>query len=115
MAPNGVPTLRDPDGHQVPFGIRRDEQGVLRIGRTRVTLETLLDAYHAGLTVEQILDDYPSLTTPDVLAALAVYEADRAAFADYLAVRVSEAEVLRGRSESRNDLARLRRVARRAG
>ena len=115
MSADESTSLRDPNGNHVPFGIRRDDQGVLRIGKTRITLETLLEAYFAGLTVEQILDDYPTLTPADVLASLAVYEADRSSFGPYLSERRLAADVLMSRSSHRNDLERLRAMHRRAG
>ena len=38
---------------------------------TRITVEIILEKIAAGLTVEEILSDYPRLTRDDVLAAVA--------------------------------------------
>jgi uncharacterized protein (DUF433 family) len=37
---------------------------------TRVTVEMILEKLAADLPIEEILDDYPQLTRPDVLAAI---------------------------------------------
>jgi len=37
---------------------------------TRITVEIILEEIAAGLTVEEILSDYPRLTRDDVLAAV---------------------------------------------
>lgn len=42
---------------------------------TRITVELILRACANGMTPEQIVDDYPQLTTADISAALA-YAAD---------------------------------------
>src|SRR4051794_28349603 len=38
-----------------------DSQGVLRVGGTRVTLDTVVEVYQAGSTPEEIARHYPSL------------------------------------------------------
>ena len=38
---------------------------------TRITVEVLLEKLAADIPIEEILDDYPSLTRQDVLAAIA--------------------------------------------
>jgi uncharacterized protein (DUF433 family) len=55
----------------VPF--REDSEGVIRVGGTRVTLDTILTAYMKGSTPEQIAQDYSSLATADIYAAIAYY------------------------------------------
>jgi uncharacterized protein (DUF433 family) len=51
--------------------------GAPRIAGTRVHVSVVLDNLAAGLTPEQIVDEYPSLTIDDVRAAIA-YAADLA-------------------------------------
>ena len=38
-----------------------DAHGVLRVGNTRVTLDTVLAAFADGATAEEIVQQYPSL------------------------------------------------------
>lgn len=51
-----------------PFA--RDDDGVIRIGGTRVTLETLLAAFSEGATAEEIVQQYPVLNLGDVYQAI---------------------------------------------
>jgi len=37
---------------------------------TRITVEILLEKLAAGISVEEILDDYPAISREDVMAAL---------------------------------------------
>ena len=41
------------------------------IARTRITVEQVLRKLAAGMSIEEVLRDYPRLTRDDVLAALA--------------------------------------------
>ena len=43
-----------------------DEAGGIRIGQTRVTLDSLLAAYDAGSTPEEIAVQYPILTLAEI-------------------------------------------------
>jgi hypothetical protein len=40
-----------------------DANGVLRVGNTRATLDTVLAAFADGATAEEIVQQYPSLAT----------------------------------------------------
>jgi len=44
-----------------PAPLQLDEDGVLRVGGTRVRLETILAAFNQGSAAEEILLKYPSL------------------------------------------------------
>lgn len=48
--------------------LRMDEQGVVQIGDSRVTLDILIDEFNDGSTPEDIVQDYPSLGLGDVYA-----------------------------------------------
>ena len=50
--------------------LSRDADGVIRVGKTRVTLDTVVDAYRDGATVEGIVQQYPSLEPADVHAVI---------------------------------------------
>lgn len=56
---------------------RETLSGAPRIAGTRVHVSVVLDNLAAGLTPDQIVDEYPSLTVDDVRAAIA-YAADLA-------------------------------------
>ena len=58
-----------PDDFPVP--LRRDPNGKIRIGETRILLELVIHAYLRGESVEEIVDSYPTLKLSDVYAVLA--------------------------------------------
>ncbi|MGD2115136.1 MAG: DUF433 domain-containing protein [Acidobacteriota bacterium] len=76
-----------------PVPLREDTDGVIRVGGTRVTLDTVLTAYMRGSTPEQIAQDYSSLQIADIYAAIAYYLRHREEVEEYLDRRrqVSEA------------------------
>ena len=43
-----------------------DAHGVLRVGNTRVTLDTVIATFADGATTEEIVQQYPSLHLADV-------------------------------------------------
>lgn len=86
-------------GHQSP-AIRTDSGGVIRVGKTRVTLDTVIGAYSEGVSVEEIVDRYPSLGLAEVHAAIAYYLANRTKIERYLAARRQCAEEVRCEAEA---------------
>ena len=85
--PAGLPT------HPAP--IRVDAHGVVRVGSTRVTLDTLIGAFQDGCTPEEIASSYPSLQLAEVYAVIAHYLSHPSEIDTYLAERAAEAEAIR--------------------
>lgn len=56
-----------------PAPIHRDEDGVARVGATRVRLESVIHAFKNGCAAEEILLKYPSLDLTDVYGVIAYY------------------------------------------
>ena len=52
--------------------LQTDADGVIRVGGTRVTLETVVEAFQQGATAEEIVQQYPSLALAEVYAVLAL-------------------------------------------
>ncbi len=50
-----------------------DDDGVLRVGGTRVPIDAVVAAFHSGATPEEILQQYPSLDLADIYAVLGYY------------------------------------------
>jgi uncharacterized protein (DUF433 family) len=50
-----------------------DVHGVLRVGNTRVTLDTVLAAFADGATAEEIVRQYPSLHLTNVYSVIGYY------------------------------------------
>jgi uncharacterized protein (DUF433 family) len=61
--------------------------GVLRVGQTGVTLETVIWAFEQGSTPEDIVDQYPTLTLADVYGVIAYYLRHREDVKRYLDAR----------------------------
>lgn len=80
-----------------------DMDGVVRVGKTRVTLDTVISAFLDGATAEEIVHQYPSLNLADVYAVIAYYLRRRAEVDAYLQQRQQQAEKLREQNESRLD------------
>lgn len=51
---------------QSPIPLTEDAAGGIRVGGTRVTLETVIAVFMAGATAEEIVQRYPSLDLGDV-------------------------------------------------
>jgi len=84
-------------------GLRVDDADVVRVGATRVTLDTLIGAYLDGSTAEEIVQQYPSLSLLDVHAAIAYYLAHEAEVRAYLRARQSDAEDTRKLAQQVSD------------
>ena len=56
-----------------PAPIAVDADGVVRVGSTRVTLDSVIYAFRKGATPEEIAQQYPALSLVDVYGAVAYY------------------------------------------
>lgn len=81
--------------------LTKTKSGVLRIGKTRVSLDSVITAFNQGATPEQIVYDFDTLTLAEVYAAISYYLQNRETVDSYLAKRVKQNEKLREATESR--------------
>jgi uncharacterized protein (DUF433 family) len=88
--------------------LRRDATGVIRIAETRVTLDTVIDAFNAGATPEEIAIDYPSLSLNAIYGTISHYLNHKAEVDEYLTRREVEAAQIRLQIESRQPMAEFR-------
>lgn len=86
----------------------REDHGVVRIAATRITLDTVVNAFLNGCTCEEIVVKYPTLDLADVYAVIAHYLWNREAVDAYLAERAIEAETVRVEVERRGATVGLR-------
>ncbi len=93
----------------------RDDDGVLRVGGTRVPIDAVVAAFHGGATPEEILQQYPSLDLADTYAVLGYYLRHQAEVEDYLQRRQEHAGEVRRTNEERSPSSgvRARLLARR--
>jgi uncharacterized protein (DUF433 family) len=53
--------------------LRANDDGVILVGQTRVTLDTVVAVFSQGATAGEIVYRYPSLNIADVYATIAFY------------------------------------------
>lgn len=56
-----------------PVPLVRDKDGVLRVAGSRIPIDTVIHAYEAGATPEEICLDFPTLRLDDVYSILTYY------------------------------------------
>lgn len=88
--------------------LKVDKGGVVRVGGTRLTFDTVVAAYKEGATAEEILQQYPSLKLVDIYFAIAYYLRRRQEVEAYLLERQDQAEEARKLYASPVDLQELR-------
>jgi uncharacterized protein (DUF433 family) len=100
-----------------PVPLEADQDGVMRVGSTRVTLDTVVAAFREGATAEEITQQYPSLGLADVYAVIGYYLRHRPEVDDYLQGQRGRANEVRATDEASFDPAgvRDRLLARRKG
>jgi uncharacterized protein (DUF433 family) len=64
--------------------LRLDPHGVIRVGQTRVTLATVIDAFHRGESPQTIARQFPSVTLAEVYGTIAYYLQHQAELDAYL-------------------------------
>lgn len=87
----------NPTTERVP--IHTDADGLIRVGETRVTLDTVVAAFDTGATAEEIVQQYPSLALADVYSVIASYLRHRADVQAYLTERHRQAAQVRDENE----------------
>ena len=86
-----------------PVPLRMDAGGVMRVGNTRVTLDTLIAAFGTGATPEEIAQRYPTLYLGDIYAVIAYYLRHRAEVDAYLDQQQRQADQIQWEQEARFD------------
>lgn len=85
-----------------------DADGVIRVGGTRVSLDTILVAYKQGSDPEDIIDMFTSLRLADVYAVIGYYLQNRDDVEAYLAEREKFRAQVRQMIEARSDQTGIR-------
>jgi len=80
-----------------------DVDGVIRVGGTRVTLDTVIAAFQEGATAEEIIQQYPVLQLADVYHVIGYYLNHTEEIHSYLLQRQTQADEIRKQNESRFD------------
>lgn len=72
--------------------LEADSSGTMRVGGTRVTLDTVVHAFEQGHSAEEIVSDFPVLKLADVYAVISYYLNNRAEVERYLQQQEKDAE-----------------------
>lgn len=88
--------------------LRLEPDGTIRIGPTRVTLDTLVHCYRTGASAEEIVQQFPSLCLADVYGAIGYVLRHEAEVDRYLSERATRADEVRERIESDSNTQRIR-------
>jgi uncharacterized protein (DUF433 family) len=91
-----------------PVPLAADRDGVMRVGGTRVTLDTVVVALREGATAEEIAQQYPSLRLADVYAVIGYYLRHQQEIDDHLQGRQQRAAEARRSNEAQFDPAGVR-------
>ena len=98
---------------RVPLAL--DDDGVARVGGSRIPLDTVVCAFMQGATPEQISEQFPSLRLSDIYGVIGYYLDHRDEVDEYLSIRAVQAKEIREEIEARSDLVGIReRLVRRS-
>lgn len=88
--------------------LQANADGVVLVGQTRVTLDTVVAVFNQGATAEEIAYRYPSLQLADVYATIAFYLNHQPEVEAYLQQRSQQAQQIRELNQARFDPQALR-------
>jgi uncharacterized protein (DUF433 family) len=74
--------------------LRLDAHGTIRVGRSRVTLDTVIELYHHGTSPEVIAQQFPAVTLAEVYGTIAYYLQHQPELDTYLKAREEAAAPL---------------------
>ena len=84
-----------------PVPLRTDENGVIRVGKTRIPLATVVTAWKQGESLEQIVDNFDTLDLADVYGVINYYLSNRVKIEAYLTERAAHAAKFRAEMEGK--------------
>jgi uncharacterized protein (DUF433 family) len=94
-----MPRMNLPDVS--PSLLYQTPQGTWRLTRTRVSLDSLVHAFWEGCTPEEICQDFPSLSLPQVYCVIAYYLTHRDPVDSYVQEQQRAARQIREELETR--------------
>jgi uncharacterized protein (DUF433 family) len=80
-----------------------DDDGVVRVGNTRVTLDTIVSGFLEGATAEELAQQYPSVQLADIYSVIGYYLRQRSEVEAYLEQRRRQAGSVLQENEARLD------------
>ena len=86
-----------------PPPLRWDPHGVLRVGKTRIPLERVVNEYYLGASPEEIVLDFNKLRLEDVYLVLGFYLRHKEEIDAYIKKREQRGEEMRTRIEGQQE------------
>ncbi|MBX3244165.1 MAG: DUF433 domain-containing protein [Acidobacteria bacterium] len=84
----------------IPNAIRKVKGGVLRVGDSRVSLDSVIYMFNEGADAVEIQNSYDSLTLAQVHAAIAYYLDNKATIDKYLTEQIKQQKKIRAEIEN---------------
>ena len=84
-----------------PAPLELDANGVVRVGKTRVTLDTVVMAFQEGATAEEIGEQYTSLQLSDIYSTIGYYLKHKTEVDAYILKRQRQVAAIRQETEQR--------------
>lgn len=84
----------------IPKPVRLDDGGGLKVGKTRVSLDSVVYAYNRGETAAEIQYAFDTLSLAEIHAAIAYYLHNKAAVDEYLKQQEIRYERMRAEHEA---------------
>ncbi|MCC5634308.1 DUF433 domain-containing protein [Nostoc sp. CHAB 5844] len=91
-----------------PPPLEANQDGVMLVSKTRVTLDTVVAVFKQGVTAEEIVYRYPSLNLADVYATIAFYLNHQSEVEAYLQQRQQQSQQMRAMNQAKFDPQGLR-------
>lgn len=91
-----------------PTPIETDAHGVVRVAKTRITLDTVVTAFLEGCTPEEIGEQYSSLQISDIYLVIGYYLRHREEVQTYLAERQHQSAIIQQEAEQQFNPAGIR-------
>jgi uncharacterized protein (DUF433 family) len=91
-----------------PAPLQVNADGAILVGKTRVTLDTVVTVFSQGATAEEIAYRYPSLNLADIYATIAFYLKHQPEVEAYLQQRQQRSQEIRAMNQAKFDPQGLR-------
>ena len=88
--------------------IHTDDTGTIRVGKTRVRLDSVVYAFNQGHTPEEILMQFPTLELADIYSVIAYYLNHQTAVEEYIQQNEAEGNEIRREIEAKPGYQALR-------
>lgn len=93
-----------------PLPLEKNIDGVVLVGKTRVTLDTVITSFKNGATAEEIVCQYPVLNLADVYAVIGYYLKNQTETDLYLIRRRNIADLVHEKNKTSSDSAGIREL-----